>query len=100
MHAIPSDIDVIALEPAWHAATSQNACGDIPRLLSGHGLGWRQGSVNFGDDTVAALRCIPTVKQPGRTCSSFMACVRDIGMLRIEGDSHLRPAVDAVIATN
>ena len=100
MYAISLDMDITALQAAYHATTWQNAYSDIRRVLSKHGFTRQQGGVYFGDDSVDAVRCVLAVQELTKAYSWFGPCVRDIRMLRIEDNNDLRPAIDAVLATS
>jgi virulence-associated protein VapD len=96
MYAISFDMDTTALQAGYSGASWQNAYGDIRRILARYGFERQQGSVYFGDDTVDAVKCVIAVQELTREFAWFGPCVRDIGMLRIEDNNDLRPAIDAI----
>jgi virulence-associated protein VapD len=96
MFAISFDLDTDTLEQAYGSPSWRNAYVDIRKTLQGHGFGWQQGSVYFGDETVDAVRCVLAVQDLSRRHVWFKPSVRDIRMLRIEDNNDLMPAIETV----
>jgi virulence-associated protein VapD len=58
-----------------------------------HGFSRQQGSVYFGGPQVNAVTCVLAAIDLSRQLPWFAISVRDIGMLRIEEQNDLLPAV-------
>jgi virulence-associated protein VapD len=97
VYAIAFDMDTTALQDAYHNSSWQNAYNDIGKTLAKYGFNRKQGSVYFGDESVAATSCFLAVQDLTRSFPWFAPCVSDIRMLRIEETNDLRPIVDAAL---
>jgi virulence-associated protein VapD len=54
---------------------------------------WQQGSVYFGNEKINAVNCVLTIQKLAKQYSWFMACVKDVRMLRIEENNNLIDAI-------
>ena len=77
----------------YHGNNVPNAYGDIRKFMESHNFDWMQGSVYFGNEKIDAVQCVLVVQKLARTYPWFVACVRDVRMLRIEENNDLKPAI-------
>lgn len=96
MYSIAFDIDTVMLEEQY-SVKRPTAYSAIARLLEQRGFYPMQGSVYFSESTVTPVTCVLAAQELARTFDWFAPCVKDIRMLRIEGDNDLKPAIDAVL---
>jgi len=83
MYAVTFDIDTNCL----------NAYGDIRKFMEANNFIWQQGSVYFGNEKINAINCVITIQKLAKQYSWFMACVKDVRMLRIEENNNLIDAI-------
>lgn len=99
MYAILFDLDSLVLQrngQDWRHAESE-----IHKLLVQQGfrrqrVGFYEGRASLDGKAIDAVKCILTVQALANAYPWFAEGVRDIRMLRIEEDSDLRPAIDAL----
>jgi virulence-associated protein VapD len=92
VYAIAFDMDIESLKANFGDPYNQ-ACDEIRKILQKHGFTWRQGSVDFGGESINAVTCVLAAIDLSRSLPWFAASVRDIRMLRIEELNDLMPAV-------
>ena len=83
MYAVTFDIDTNCL----------NDYGDIRKFMEANNFIWQQGSVYFGNEKINAVNCVLTIQKLAKQYSWFMACVKDVRMLRIEENNNLIDAI-------
>jgi virulence-associated protein VapD len=93
MYAVTFDIDTNCLDEQYHNDSSTNAYGDIRKFMEANHFKWQQGSVYFGDETINAVNCVLIIQKLSKTYPWFVACVKDVRMLRIEENNDLLPAL-------
>lgn len=94
MYAVTFDIDTNCLGDNYHTPSSNNAYADIRKFMEANGFIWKQGSVYFGDPIkINAVTCVMVVQKLSNTFPWFLACVKDVRMLRIEENNDLMPAL-------
>ncbi len=93
MYAVTFDIDTNCLGEQYHNDSSTNAYGDIRKFMEANHFKWQQGSVYFGDATINAVNCVLIIQKLSKTYPWFVACVKDVRMLRIEENNDLLPAL-------
>lgn len=93
MYAVTFDIDTSCLGDSYHNDLSINAYGDIRKFMETNGFTWQQGSVYFGKETINAVTCVMAVQKLALAYPWFVACVKDVRMLRIEENNDLMPAI-------
>ena len=93
MYAVTFDIDTNCLGDEYHNTSSTNAYGDIRKFMESHNFNWQQGSVYFGNENINAVSCVTTIQKLSKTYPWFVACVKDIRMLRIEENNDLMGAI-------
>jgi virulence-associated protein VapD len=104
MYAIAFDLDTDALNQHYPGtAASNNAYADLKKIFNEKGFKRQQGSVYFADDKHDnydklnnPVAIILVVQEIQRRLPWFRLVVRDIRMLRIEGNDDLGPALDMV----
>ena len=94
MYAIVFDFDTDLFKTHHPGASWNNAYGNVKRYLTVRGFTWMQGSTDFGDESVDAVRCVRVVQKLAKKYPWFTPSVRDIRMLRIEENNDLRIALD------
>jgi virulence-associated protein VapD len=97
VYAIAFDMDIDQLR-THYGDSYNNAYLEIRRALQRLGFTWQQGSLYVGGGQVTAVAAVLAAQDLARTLPWFAACVRDIRMFRIEEQSDLMPAVQAVAA--
>ena len=93
MYAVTFDLDTNCLGNEYHNTSSTNAYGDIRKFMESNGFIWQQGSVYFGDENMNAVKCVITVQKLAKKYPWFIACAKDIRMLRIEENNDLMDAL-------
>jgi len=93
MYAVTFDIDTNCLSEQYHNDSSTNAYGDIRKFMEANNFIWQQGSVYFGNEKINAVNCVLTIQKLAKQYSWFMACVKDVRMLRIEENNNLIDAI-------
>ena len=93
MYAVTFDIDTNCLGEQYHNDSNANAYGDIRKFMEANHFKWQQGSVYFGDETINAVNCVLIIQKLSKTYPWFVACVKDVRMLRIEENNDLLPAL-------
>lgn len=96
LYAITFDMDIESLK-IHYGDPSNDAYGEIRKVLMKQGFGWQQGSVYFGGETINAVTCVLAAIELSRTLPWFSPSVRDIRMLRIEEFNDLMPAVQQAV---
>ena len=96
MYAVTFDIDTNCLNEEYHNPSATNAYGDVRKFMEANNFAWQQGSVYFGNDKVTAVSCVLTIQALAKKHPWFIACVKDVRMLRIEEDNDLMPALGLV----
>jgi virulence-associated protein VapD len=95
-YAISFDLDTKTLQDSYPSPSRQSAYFDIERALQRHGFKRKKGSVYFGDDNVDVVRCTMAVQELASEFDWFVPSVKDIRMLRIEGNNDLMPVLEFV----
>lgn len=93
MYAIVFDLDTNTLKDVYPGPSGNNAYNEVRSFLAARGFDWQQRSTYFGNDTVDAVTCVLAVQDMAQKLEWFAVSVRDIGMLRIEENNDLIPAV-------
>ena len=96
MHTTPSDVDTTVPQASYQNVSWPNACKGIGKTVPRYGFTRRQESVYFADDTVDAVRCVLAVHGLSRNDVRSLPAVYGTGMLRIEDNNDLMPALAAV----
>jgi virulence-associated protein VapD len=94
MYAIVFDLDTNILGNVYPGNSPNNAYSDVRRFLENEGFDWQQGSTNFGNETVDAVKCTAVVLRLVRAHPWLKQAIRDIRMLRIEENNDLGTIVD------
>ena len=94
MYAVVFDFDTETLEQLYPSPPWRNADTDVRTFLTNRGFEWMQGSTNFGDESIDAVRCVRSVQRLAKKYSWFTPAVRDIRMLRIEENNDLKIALE------
>jgi virulence-associated protein VapD len=98
MYAIIFHLDPETLATTYHNDDIEKAHDDIKKTLESHGFTRQQGGVYWGDAKKGnAVSCVLAVMDLARSHPWFEAAVSDIGMLRIEDNTDLMPAVKKAV---
>src|ERR1700722_4851092 len=97
MYAIAFDMDTAVMEREYGSSNWRKGYPEVGDILLAHGFGHQQGSVYFGNESVTAVSCVLAAQDVARQLPWFAAAVRDIRMLRIEGNNDLSVALEAPV---
>ncbi len=92
-YAITFDLDTEELKLRYPSPSWRNAYRDVRDVLASFGFTWQQGSVQYGNADVTPVTCVLAVREVAKRFDWFVACVRDIRMLRIVENDDLMPAL-------
>lgn len=96
-HLITFDMDTNCLSENYHVKSSNNAYGDIKRILEKYGFSSIQRSVYLGNPEVSEAHGTLAIQELTATYSWFSSCVSNIKFYRIENDLDAQFIVDGVV---